>query len=77
MQITDTNMTRAIELSSRIEGTTVDALLAPSIADLSNGRHIRNGAREPVTADYLAWLESQAVAAEAEREASLHQGIGA
>ena len=77
MQITDTDLTRAIELAARIEGTTIDALLASSIADISNGRHIRNDQREPVTADYLAWLESLAVEAESSRAAALQQDIGA
>ena len=77
MQLHDTPQTRALELSARIEGTTVDALLASTISDMANGRHIRYGSREPVTTEYLDYLESRAIEAEAARSTALVAEIGA
>lgn len=77
MQITNELQRRAMEANATIEGTTVEGLLLPTIADLSNGRHLRNDRREPLTEDYVSWLESEATAAAAERAAALVQGIGA
>ena len=78
MQLNTTDLhARALLAIAEIEDTTPTALLMPSINDIANGRHVRNGSREEVTEGYVSWLEAQADAAEADRSAKLQQGIGA
>lgn len=77
MQITNQLIERALVANARIEGITPEELLMPSLADITNGRHLRGDSREPLTEGYVAWLEAQADAAEAGRSAKLQQDIGA
>lgn len=77
MQITSQLLSRSIEAVAIIRGETVESMLMPTLLDLSNGSRIRNGRREPLTEDYVAWLEAQAAEAVAARAAQLHQDIGA
>lgn len=77
MQITSPLLSRSIEAVATIRGETVESMLMPTLTDLSNGSHIRNGRREPLTEDYVSWLESEAVRIAAARSAQLHQDIGA
>ena len=77
MQITNELQRRAMEANATLADTTVEGLLMPTIADLSNGMHLRDNRREPLTEDYVAWLEAQAAEAVAARSAQLHQDIGA
>ena len=77
IQITNQLIERALAASARIEGITPEALLMPSLLDITNGRHLRGNCREPLSDSYVAWLESQADAAEAGRAAKLQQDIGA
>lgn len=78
MQLNTTDLhTRALNAIAEIEDTTPTALLMPSINDIANGRHVRNGSREEVTEDYVSWLESKALAAKAERDNQLALDIGA
>lgn len=77
IQITNQLIERALTASARIEGITPEALLMPSLLDITNGRHLRGDCREPLSDNYVAWLEAQADAAEAGRAAKLHQDIGA
>lgn len=76
MQITNELQRRAMEANATIEGTTVEGLLLPTIADLSNGMHLRGDRREPLAEDYVSWLESEAVRIAAERAANLAHGTG-
>lgn len=77
IQITNQLIERALAASARIEGITPEALLMPSLLDITNGRHLRGDCREPLSDNYVAWLEAQADAAEAGRAAKLQQDIGA
>ena len=77
IQITNQLIERALTASARIEGVTPEALLMPSLLDITNGRHLRGDFREPLSDSYVAWLEAQADAAEAGRAAKLQQDIGA
>ena len=77
IQITNQLIERALAASARIEGITPEALLMPSLLDITNGRHLRGNGREPLSDNYVAWLEAQADAAEAGRAAKLQQDIGA
>lgn len=77
IQITNQLIERALAASARIEGITPEALLMPSLLDITNGRHLRWNCREPLSDSYVAWLEAQADAAEAGRAARLQQDIGA
>lgn len=77
IQITNQLIERALTASARIEGITPEALLMPSLLDITNGRHLRGDCREPLSDNYVAWLEAQADAAEAGRAAKLQQDIGA
>lgn len=77
IQITNQLIERALAASARIEGITPEALLMPSLLDITNGRHLRGNCREPLSDNYVAWLEAQADAAEAGRAARLQQDIGA
>ena len=76
MQITNPLLSRSIEAVATIRGETVEAMLMPTLNDISNGVHIRGGKREPLTEDYVSWLESEAVRIAAERAANLAQNIG-
>lgn len=77
IQITNQLIERALTASARIEGITPEELLMPSLLDITNGRHLRGNCREPLSDNYVAWLEAQADAAEAGRAAKLQQDIGA
>ena len=77
IQITNQLIERALAASARIEGITPEALLMPSLLDITNGRHLRGDFREPLSDNYVTWLEAQADAAEADRSAKLQQDIGA
>ena len=77
IQITNQLIERALAASARIEGITPEALLMPSLLDITNGRHLRVDCREPLSDSYVSWLEAQADAAEAGRAAKLQQDIGA
>ena len=77
IQITNQLIERALAASARIEGITPEALLMPSLLDITNGRHLRGDFREPLSDSYVTWLEAQADAAEADRAARLQQDIGA
>ena len=77
IQITNQLIERALAASARIEGITPEALLMPSLLDITNGRHLRGNCREPLSDSYVTWLEAQADAAEADRAAKLQQDIGA
>ena len=77
IQITNQLIERALAASARIEGITPEALLMPSLLDITNGRHLRGDCREQLSDNYVAWLEAQADAAEADRSAKLQQDIGA
>lgn len=77
IQITNQLIERALTASARIEGITPEALLMPSLLDITNGRHLRGDCREPLSDSYVTWLEAQADAAEAGRSAKLQQDIGA
>ena len=76
LQLTELHA-RALSAIAEIEDTTPTALLMPSINDIANGRHVRNGGREEVTEGYVAWLESKAIAAKEERDSQLALDIGA
>lgn len=77
IQITNKLIERALAANARIDGMTTEELLMPSLLDITNGRHLRGDCREPLSDNYLAWLEAQADAAEAGRSAKLQQDIGA
>ena len=77
IQITNQLIERALTASARIEGITPEALLMPSLLDITNGHHLRGDCREQLSDNYVAWLEAQAAAAEAGRAAKLQQDIGA
>ena len=77
IQITNQLIERALTANARIDGMTTEELLMPSLLDITNGRHLRGSCREPLSDNYVAWLESQADAAEAGRAAKLQQDIGA
>ena len=77
MQITNQLIERALVANARIEGISPEELLMPSLLDITNGRHLRGDFREPLSDNYVAWLEAQADAAEADRAAKLQQDIGA
>ena len=77
IEITNELIGRALLASAAIEGVAPEALLAPSLADITNGHHLRGDSREPLTEGYVAWLEAQAAEAVAARSAQLHQDIGA
>lgn len=77
IQITNQLIERALVANARIEGITPEELLMPSLLDITNGRHLRGDCREPLSDNYVAWLEAQADAAEAGRAAKLQQDIGA
>lgn len=77
MQITNELQRRAMEANAALADTTVEGLLMPTIADLSNGMHLRDNRREPLTDGYVSWLEVQAAAHAAASAANLAQDIGA
>jgi len=77
IQITNQLIEQALEANARIDGITTEELLMPSLLDITNGRHLRGDCREQLSDSYVAWLESQADAAEAARAAKLQQDIGA
>ena len=77
IQITNQLIERALTASARIEGISPEDLLMPSLLDITNGHHLRGDCREPLSDSYVAWLEAQADAAEADRAAKLQQDIGA
>lgn len=77
IQITNQLIERALAANARIDGMTTEELLMPSLLDITNGRHLRGDCREPLSDNYVAWLEAQADAAEAGRSAKLQQDIGA
>lgn len=77
IQITNQLIERALTASARIEGISPEELLMPSLLDITNGRHLRGDCREPLSDNYVAWLDAQAAAAEAGRAAKLQQDIGA
>jgi len=77
IQITNKLIERALTANARIDGMTTEELLMPSLLDITNGRHLRGDCREPLSDNYVAWLEAQADAAEAGRAAKLQQDIGA
>ena len=77
IEISNELIGRAVTASARIEGITPEALLMPSLLDITNGHHLRGDFREPLSDSYVTWLEAQADAAEADRAARLQQDIGA
>ena len=63
--------------NATLADTTVEGLLMATISDMSNGMHLRDSRREPLSDNYVTWLEAQADAAEAGRATKLQQDIGA